>query len=104
MLHPSLPHHFPLYLVRLLLLLLSLAAAAHIVAPALGSSACTRSIMGRFTAGAPVPLAPLSQVFAIFDVDSDGAWAPSDLAALTSDYLDALGDAADADLAHAAAA
>ncbi len=57
--------------------------------------------MGRFKSGAPVPL---SQVFAFFDADSDGVWTPSDLAAFFSDYLDALGAAADAELVHAAAA
>ena len=43
-----------------------------------------RSIMGRFKAGSPVPLA---QVFAFFDSNGDGVWNFSEFTAFKKDYV-----------------
>ena len=56
--------------------------------------------MHRFPAAAPVPL---SQVFAFFDSDSDGLWTPSDVAAFTSDFIEARSGAVDAEAVQVAA-
>jgi hypothetical protein len=70
-------------------------ASDSVIAPA-----TTRSIMGRFKAGSPVPL---SQVFAFFDSNSDGVWSSSEFAAFKKDYLAARGSSVNADTVNVAA-
>jgi hypothetical protein len=70
------------------------------VSDAAPTSGPARSIMSRFKAGSPVPLA---QVFAFFDSNGDGVWNYSEFTAFKRDYIAARSGAVNPEIIDAAA-